>query len=137
MTEVPFVALPAITQEQLRAYAQASGDHNPIHLDEAVARKAGLPGVIAHGMLTAAFIGERALRYAQDEARLVNGRVVRMQTRFRAMTLLGDVVSVGGTLKESSQERLVLELSAHNQRGEVTTTGTVEIKGHGVVFSPK
>ncbi|NBO45803.1 MAG: acyl dehydratase [Actinobacteria bacterium] len=40
------------TREDLRAYANASGDHNPIHLDDAVAAAVGLPGVIAHGMLT-------------------------------------------------------------------------------------
>lgn len=42
----------AITRADLVAYAEASGDHNPIHLDEEVARSVGLPGVIAHGMLT-------------------------------------------------------------------------------------
>lgn len=42
----------AITRADLLAYAEASGDHNPIHSDEAVARAVGLPGVIAHGMLT-------------------------------------------------------------------------------------
>ncbi len=40
------------TRADLRAYATASGDHNPIHLDDTVAAAVGLPGVIAHGMLT-------------------------------------------------------------------------------------
>lgn len=43
-----------ITREDLRRYADASGDHNPIHLDDAAARALGLPGVVAHGMLTSA-----------------------------------------------------------------------------------
>ena len=43
-----------ITRADLVAYAGASGDHNPIHQDEAVARSVGLPGVIAHGMYTMA-----------------------------------------------------------------------------------
>ena len=42
----------AITRADLVAYAEAAGDPNPIHQDEAVARSVGLPGVIAHGMLT-------------------------------------------------------------------------------------
>jgi acyl dehydratase len=42
----------ALTRADLVAYAEASGDHNPIHQDEAVALSVGLPGVIAHGMLT-------------------------------------------------------------------------------------
>ena len=41
-----------LTRADLRAYAAASGDHNPIHLDDEVASAVGLPGVIAHGMLT-------------------------------------------------------------------------------------
>ncbi|MDR1441904.1 MAG: MaoC family dehydratase N-terminal domain-containing protein [Bifidobacteriaceae bacterium] len=41
-----------LTRADLRRYATASGDHNPIHLDEEAAKAAGLPGVIAHGMLT-------------------------------------------------------------------------------------
>jgi len=43
-----------ITRADLVAYAAASGDHNPIHQDEAVATSVGLPGVIAHGMYTMA-----------------------------------------------------------------------------------
>ena len=43
-----------VTRDDLVRYAAASGDHNPIHQDEQVARSVGLPGVIAHGMYTMA-----------------------------------------------------------------------------------
>jgi acyl dehydratase len=43
-----------VTRADLVRYAEASGDHNPIHQDEQVARSVGLPGVIAHGMYTMA-----------------------------------------------------------------------------------
>ena len=43
-----------VTRDDLVRYAEASGDHNPIHQDEEVARSVGLPGVIAHGMYTMA-----------------------------------------------------------------------------------
>ena len=43
-----------ITRDDLHRYAEASGDHNPIHLRDDAARALGLPGVVAHGMLTAA-----------------------------------------------------------------------------------
>jgi acyl dehydratase len=43
-----------VTRADLVRYARASGDHNPIHQDEEVARSVGLPGVIAHGMYTMA-----------------------------------------------------------------------------------
>ncbi len=45
---------PPIGRDQLRKYAEASGDPNPIHLSDEAAEAAGLPGVIAHGMLTVA-----------------------------------------------------------------------------------
>ncbi len=58
--------LPALeikfTRADLAAYAQASGDFNPIHQDEAVAKSVGLPDVIAHGMLTMG----RAIRVVTD-----------------------------------------------------------------------
>ncbi len=46
-----------ITRADLLGYAAASGDHNPIHADEDVARSVGLPGVIAHGMYTLGLAG--------------------------------------------------------------------------------
>jgi acyl dehydratase len=46
----------SVTRADLVAYAEASGDHNPIHQDEEVARSVGLPGVIAHGMYTMALV---------------------------------------------------------------------------------
>ena len=49
-----------VTRADLVRYAEASGDHNPIHQDQAVAEAVGLPGVIAHGMYTMA-LGARAV----------------------------------------------------------------------------
>lgn len=46
-----------LTRADLLAYAEASGDHNPIHSDEQVALQVGLPGVIAHGMFTLGLVG--------------------------------------------------------------------------------
>lgn len=47
-----------IDRDLLKKYADASGDQNPIHQDEAFARSVGLPDVIAHGMLTMALAGK-------------------------------------------------------------------------------
>ena len=47
-----------VNRELLKAYADASGDQNPIHQDEAFAKSVGLPDVIAHGMLTMALVGK-------------------------------------------------------------------------------
>jgi len=66
-----------LTRADLVAYATASGDHNPIHLDEAAARAAGLPGVVAHGMATLALAGRLLTAWAGSE--LV---VTSLRTRF-------------------------------------------------------
>ena len=47
-----------IDRDLLKKYADASGDHNPIHQDEDFAKSVGLPDVIAHGMLTMALVGK-------------------------------------------------------------------------------
>ena len=66
-----------ITRADLVAYAAASGDHNPIHQDEQVARSVGLPGVIAHGMYTLAL----AARYV-DEQLGEPGRITQIGAKF-------------------------------------------------------
>ena len=55
-----------ITRADLVRYAEASGDHNPIHQDESVARSVGLPGVIAHGMYTMALAARAVAAWFPD-----------------------------------------------------------------------
>lgn len=52
----------------LKAYADASGDHNPIHQNEEFARSVGLPNVISHGMLTMALAGKYVTEWAGGSA---------------------------------------------------------------------
>lgn len=59
-----------VTREDLVAYAQASGDPNPIHLDEDVALAVGLPGVIAHGMLTLALVARAVDHWVGEPGRI-------------------------------------------------------------------
>jgi len=127
-TEVPFQEIQVVTREILKAYAQASGDNNPIHLDEEVAKGVGLPGVIAHGMLIAGYIGERAERFVREQVSGDGWRIGRFQVRFKAMTFPGDAVSVGGAVKQATADEIVLDLRAQKQTGEVTTTATVAVK---------
>ena len=60
-----------VTRADLVAYAEASGDHNPIHQDESVATSVGLPGVIAHGMYTMA-LAARAVQTWFPDAEVVS-----------------------------------------------------------------
>jgi len=68
----PGAALPPlsvrVTRADLIRYAGASGDYNPIHWSERVATAVGLPGVIAHGMLTMALAGRLVTDWAGDPA---------------------------------------------------------------------
>jgi acyl dehydratase len=120
---LPVLVKPAITREQLKFYAEASMDPNPIHLDDETAKKVGLPSVIAHGMLTMAFMGE-FLHQTLAALGWKTGKIQQMSTRFKAMTFPGDVITVTGTVKEASADRLVCDLETRNQKGEVTTTGS-------------
>ena len=115
----PGQALPSlakhVTVEQIRQYADASGDRNPIHLDETFARSAGLPGVIAHGMLTMAFANQMVTDWLGDRSLLR-----RLQGRFAGMVVPGDDVTCSGTVasKDEATRRIVINLVVTNQRGE-------------------
>jgi acyl dehydratase len=69
--EVPELSIN-LTREDLTRYAQLSGDHNPIHQDDAVAAAVGLPGVIAHGMLTMGLVSRVLIDHIGDAAALVS-----------------------------------------------------------------
>src|SRR6202171_2527162 len=101
------------SREQIATYADASGDHNPIHLDDDFARTVGLPGLIAHGMLQMGIAGTVAAEAAGGVARLR-----RLQCRFAATVVPGDTVSF--TAKPVGAG--TLQLSAVNQRGEPVLT---------------
>ena len=82
--------LPPVDRMRLIKYAGASGDFNPIHLVDAAAEEAGLPGIIAHGMLTVATMGLLIFPF------LEHGYVKGFRSRFSGMVFLGDVLRVGG-----------------------------------------
>ena len=77
-----------VSQAQIDAYADASGDHNPIHVDPEFARSVGLPGTIAHGMLEMAILGEAVGRWAGGHDRLIE-----LACRFSKPLLPGDTVT--------------------------------------------
>jgi acyl dehydratase len=101
------------TEEQITAYAEASGDHNPIHLDDDFARSVGLPGRIAHGMLQMGIAGTVATEAAGGGARLR-----RLRCRFTGMVVPGDAVTF--TAEPAGPGKL--DVRAVNQRGEQVLT---------------
>ena len=75
-TELPPLEL-RVTRADLVRYAGASGDLNPIHWSDRVATSVGLPGVIAHGMLTMALAGRLVSSWAGDDPSAVRSFAVR------------------------------------------------------------
>lgn len=121
---VPLVK-PPITQEQLRRYAEASGDFNPIHLDEQAAHRVGLDSVIAHGMLSMAFLGQFV---NQQIAGIPGARLERLRVRFVDMVRLGDTLTCYGVVKSKTinddlSESVTVECWAQNQKGDKVTAG--------------
>lgn len=116
---------PPITQEQLRRYAEASGDYNPIHLDERAAQQVGLDSVIAHGMLSMAFLGQFA---ASQIAGIPAARIEHLMVRFHKMVRLGDTLTCHGkvtdhTTREDQSQAIAMECWAQNQKGDKVTIG--------------
>ncbi len=110
--------------EQIAAYARASGDMNPIHLDEKFAKSVGLPGVIAHGMLQmsiAAVVAGKAAGGAQ--------KLRRLSCRFAGMVQPGDTVTFSA---EETDDPGRLTLKATNQQGDtILTKGVAEYSTEG------
>jgi len=115
-----------VTQEQINAYADASRDHNPIHIDPEKARAVGLPGTIAHGMLSMAFVGQALTDWLAAQSGS-HGWVARLRVRFQAMAFPGDVLSCHGVLGARTDDRQRVELWIENQRGERLTTGDADV----------
>lgn len=115
-----------VTQEQVNAYADVSGDHNPIHLNPEVARSVGLEGAIAHGMLSMAFLGQVVTDWLATQPTR-GGWVKRLRVRFQAMVRPGDTLTCSGALGDTEEGLQHLELWINNQRGERVTTGSADV----------
>ena len=131
-----------VTQEGIRRYAEASGDFNPIHVDEEYARATPFGGIIAHGMLVLAYVSEMmAAAFGRDW--LGGGR---LKVRFRAPARLGDTLSIraeprrarptdlptGQAGRQAGGERVFeYGVECSNQKGEVLVSGTAEVTVEG------
>jgi 3-hydroxybutyryl-CoA dehydratase len=112
-----------LDQGMLDRYADASGDHNPIHVDEAFARTTGMGGTIAHGMLVLSFISEM-MAAAFGEAWLRSGS---LDVRFRAPARPGDRVTARAAAEEPKDGRLRYSVECVSQSGEVLISGAAEV----------
>ena len=118
------LAKPEFTREQLREYAVAAADHNPIHLEDKFAQESGFPSVIVHGMLSMAFLADHlAFNFPASAF-----KVARFKVRFRKVTYPGDTLTCEGEVKKAfSDGKLTVTVRTKNQQGEVTTEGDADI----------
>jgi 3-hydroxybutyryl-CoA dehydratase len=112
-----------LTQDQIARYADASGDHNPVHVDEAFARATPFGGTIAHGMLVLAFISEM-MAAAFGEAWLTGGR---LRVRFRAPARPGDTITASARTQTERDDTITYAVECRNQQGDVLISGTAEV----------
>lgn len=89
-----------IMREDVKAYADASGDQNPLHQDDEAARAAGFPGIIAHGMFTLGHLTSCIVAWAGEVSALA-----RVRVQFRAPVFVGETIIAGGTVKALDPER--------------------------------
>ena len=96
--EVP-AASRVVTRDDVKRYADASGDQNPLHQDEDFARAVGFPGIIAHGMFTMGHLATSLTDWLGDPSRLK-----RLAVQFRAPVFMGETIVAEGRVRALDPE---------------------------------
>ena len=104
-------------------YAGASGDFNPIHIDEEFARSVGLPGRILHGLWTMAQVAR-----AQTEAAGGPEKLKRLSVQFRGMGMPEQEILVTGTVRESSDGHVIVDTVAEQGGNQIVRNAEAEIE---------
>jgi acyl dehydratase len=103
-------------------YAGASGDFNPIHIDEAFAKQVGLPGRILHGLWTMAQVAR-----AHTEAAGGPHTLKRLSVQFRGMGRLNEEIVVSGTVREVSDGVAVIDSEAVQSGHRIIRNAVAEL----------
>ncbi len=104
-------------------YAGASGDFNPIHIDEEFARSVGLPGRILHGLWTMAQVAR-----AQTEAAGGPEHLKRLSVQFRGMGMPEQEVVVSGTVRELADGRAIIDTVAEQRGKQIIRNAEAEVE---------
>jgi acyl dehydratase len=103
-------------------YAGASGDFNPIHIDEEFAQSVGLPGRILHGLWTMAQVA----RAHTDAAGGPDG-LKSLSVQFRGMGRMGEEIVVKGTVREADDGTATVDSEAEQSGQRIIRRGVAEI----------
>jgi acyl dehydratase len=103
-----------VRREEVKAYADASGDQNPLHQDDAFAQSVGFPGIIAHGMFSLAHLVKAITDWAGDP-----GALTSIKVQFRAVVFMDETLVARGevTGKDEATGRVRLNVWAEVDRG--------------------
>ena len=117
-----FSVAQTIDKDQTFRYAEASGDRNPIHVDENIAKMAGLPGIIVHGLCTMAFTSKVAIDNlcAGDPTRLK-----RLRVRFSRPVLPGQTITTKIWADGDRHGRKVFAYETFNPDGQAVIKGGI------------
>lgn len=110
-----------VTDELIRAFAEVSGDYNPIHLDEEFAKNTRFGRRIAHGMLSGAFISG-VLGYEFAERKVV---YLSQTLKFTAPVYIDDTVTTTATVTAIREDKniVTLDIACINQNDETVVKG--------------
>ncbi len=111
------------TTRQLVQYAGAQGDFYEIHYDQAYARGVGLPGVILHGLLKAAFLGQLVTDWLGDR-----GELVDFEVSYRGVDEPGRPYRCRGRVSKVDGNDVELEVWGEDAAGKRTTVGTARVR---------
>ncbi len=104
-------------------YAGASGDFNPIHIDEEFAKAVGLPGRILHGLWTMAQVAR-----AQTDAAGGPEHLKRLSVQFRGMGVPEQEIVVTGTVREARDGRVVIDTVAEQGGKQIIRNAEAELE---------
>jgi len=104
-------------------YAGASGDYNPIHIDEEFARTVGLPGRILHGLWTMAQVAR-----TQTDAAGGPEHLRRLSVQFRGMGMPEQEVIVSGTVREAGDGRAIIDTVAEQSGNQIIRNAEAEVE---------
>lgn len=119
------VVLDPVSRMDLIKYSGASGDFNPIHTIDEEAKKAGLPGIIAHGMWTMGNLAKLFTAYYEE------GFIQDYTIRFSNMVFLNDVLTLEAQTKEVTDDYVAFDVRAVKQDGKTVIKGAVTFKKYG------
>jgi acyl dehydratase len=107
-------------------YAGASGDFNPIHIDEEFAKQVGLPGRILHGLWTMAQVARAHTEAAGGAGGPAS--LERLSVQFRGMGVMEEEIVVTGTVRELDGDRAIVESQATQNGKRIIRNGEATIR---------